>query len=98
MGKGKGAIISTSNKQKLNVGSSTESELVATHDQMLDVMHTLYFIEAQGYAIDKNVIYQDNQSTIRLEVNGEMSSGKKTKTSVLGFSSSLIRLLVGKLT
>ena len=31
---------------------------------MQDVMHTLYFIEAQGYAIDKNVIYQDNQSTI----------------------------------
>ena len=49
---GKGAIISNSNKQKLNVGSSTESELVATHDQMPDVMHTLYFIEAQGYAID----------------------------------------------
>ena len=47
---GKGAIISNSNKQKLNVGSSTESELVATHDQMPDVMHTLYFIEAQGYA------------------------------------------------
>ena len=54
---GKGAIISNSNMQKLNVGSSTESELVATHDQMPDVMHTLYLIEAQGYAIDKNVIY-----------------------------------------
>ena len=37
----KGAIISNSNKQKLNIGSSTESELVATHDQMPDVMHTL---------------------------------------------------------
>ena len=76
---GKGAITSNSNKQKLNVGSSTESELVATHDQMPDVMHTLFFIEAQGYAIDKNVIYQDNQSAFRLEVNGKMSSGKKTK-------------------
>ena len=29
---GKGAIISNSNKQKLNVGSSTERELAATHD------------------------------------------------------------------
>jgi len=54
---GKGAIISNSNKQKLNSGSSTESKLVATHDQMPDVMHTLYFIEAQGYEMDKNVIY-----------------------------------------
>ena len=76
---GKGAIISNLNKQKLNVGSSTEGELVAAHDQMPDVMHTLYFIEAQGYKIDKNVIYQDNQSTIRLEVNRKLSSGKKTK-------------------
>ena len=80
---GKGAIISNSNKQKLNVGSSTESELVATHDQMPDVLHTLYFIEAQGYAIDKNVIYQDNQSTNRLEVNGKMSSEKKNQAHQL---------------
>ena len=76
---GKGAIISNSNKQKLNVGSSTKGELVAVHDQMPDVMHILYFIEAQGYKIDKNVIYQDNQSTVRLEVNGKLSSKKKTK-------------------
>ena len=78
------------------IGSSTESELVATHDQMPDVMHTLYFIEAQGYAIDKNVIYQDNQSTIRLEVNGKMSSGKRPSTSAPGFSLSLTRLHMGK--
>ena len=76
---GKGAVISNSNNQKLNAGSSTESKLVATHDQMSDVLHTLYFIEAQGYAIDKNVIYQDKQSPIRLELNGKLSSGKKTK-------------------
>ena len=38
---GKGAIISNSNKQKLNVGSSTEGKLVAAHDQMKDMMHTL---------------------------------------------------------
>jgi len=68
---GKGAIISNF--------SSTESKLVATHDQIPDVMHTLYFIKAPGYAIDKSVIYQDNQSTIILEVNGKMSLGKKTK-------------------
>ena len=64
MAMGKGAIISNLNKQKLNVGSSREGELVAAHDQIPDVMHTLYFIEAQGYTIDKDVIYQDNQSTI----------------------------------
>ena len=61
------------------VPSSIEVELVATHDQMSDVLHTISFKEAQGYTIDKNVIYQDNQSTIRLEVNGKMSLGKKNK-------------------
>ena len=46
---------------------------------MPDILHTLYFIEAQGYTIDKKNIYQDNQSTIRLDVNGRISSGKKAK-------------------
>ena len=45
---GKGAIISNSNKQKINVNSYTEGELVAIHDQLPDIMHTLYFREAQG--------------------------------------------------
>ena len=87
MALGKGSIISNSNKQKLNVNSFNEAELVATHDQLLDIIHTLYFIKAQGYTIDKNIIYQDNQSTIRLEVNGRISSGKKTKHISSRFSS-----------
>ena len=73
------AIISNYNKKKLNVNSSTEGEIVATHDQLPDILHTMYFIEAQGYTIDKNIIYQDNQSTIRIYVSGRTSLGKKTK-------------------
>ena len=52
MNVGRGAIIGNSNKQKLNVNSSTEGKSVAAHDQMPDVLHTLYFLEAQGYKID----------------------------------------------
>ena len=55
------------------MNSSDEEELVATHYQLPDILHTFYFIEAQGYIIDKNIIYQDNQSTIRLEVKGHIS-------------------------
>ena len=44
----KGAIISNSKNQKLNVNSSTKVELVATHDQLPDIVHTLYFIDTQG--------------------------------------------------
>jgi hypothetical protein len=36
-------------------------------------------MEAQGYKIDKNILYQDNKSTILLENNGKRSSGKRTR-------------------
>ena len=39
-------IIANPNKPKQHVNSSTEVELVATHDQISDIMHTLYIIEA----------------------------------------------------
>ena len=84
---GKGDIISNSNKKNLNVNISTEGELFATHDQLPDIMHTMYFMESQGYTIDKNIIYQDNQSTIRIQVNRRISSGKKTKHVSYSFTS-----------
>ena len=52
----KGSIISNSNKKNLNVNRSREGEVVTTHDWMPDILHTLYFIEAQGYTIEKNII------------------------------------------
>jgi hypothetical protein len=36
------------------------------------------FLEAQGYNVDKNIVYQDNKSAILLETNGKKSSGKRT--------------------
>ena len=51
----KGDIINNSNKKKLNVKSSNEGGLAAPHDQLPDIMHPLYFIEAQGYIIDKKL-------------------------------------------
>ena len=38
-----------------------------------------YFMEAQGYAIENNALYQDNKSTILLAKNGRMSAGKNSK-------------------
>ena len=37
------------------------------------------FIEAQGYEIKENILYQDNQSTTKLLENGEKSLGKRTR-------------------
>jgi hypothetical protein len=43
------------------------------------VLWTRNFLEAQGYVVHDNVVYQDNQSAILLEKNGRRSSGKQTR-------------------
>ena len=53
--------------------------LVSLNDVMPQVLWTRYFMEAQGYAVDDNVVYQDNQSTILLAKNGRGSSSKRTR-------------------
>ena len=76
---GRGAIQSISRKQKLNTRSSTEAELVAADDAATMILWTKSFLEEQGYAINKNILYQDNKSAILLEENGKKSSTKRTR-------------------
>jgi hypothetical protein len=66
--------ISVSIKQKLNTRSSTESELVGVDDMMPIICWTRYFLLSQGYGIIKNLLLQDNKSSILLEQNGRASS------------------------
>ena len=76
---GKGAIISTSIKQKMNTKSSTETELIAADDLMPHILWTNYFLNWKGYNAKDTILYQDNKSTILLEKNGKKSSSKSTK-------------------
>jgi hypothetical protein len=76
---GQGFPIDTSTKQKLNTRSSTEAELVGVDDLMPAICWTQYFMEAQGYKVTENIVYQDNQSAILLERNGKALSSKRTK-------------------
>ena len=76
---GKGIVSSSSNKQKANARSSTEAELNAVDDKIAKVLWTKRFIEAQGFKVNLNIIYQDNQSTMKLANNGKASSGKRTR-------------------
>eukprot|EP00804_Cyclotella_cryptica_P021177 CCRYP_001489-RB/>CCRYP_001489-RB protein AED:0.45 eAED:0.38 QI:0/-1/0/1/-1/0/1/0/491 len=79
MSLGKGAVVSFSRKQKLNVRSSCEGELVGINNAMSWIIWCKYFIDAQGYTIEQTVLYQDNKSTILLATNGRWSSSKRTK-------------------
>ncbi len=76
---GKGGDYCTSLCQKLNTKSSTEAELVAVDKVMPQVMWTWNFLEAQGYGITDNIVFQDNKSAILLEKNGSQSSSKRTQ-------------------
>jgi hypothetical protein len=76
---GTGYPITTSTTQKINTKSSTETEIVGVDDLMPAVLWTRLFLEAQGYGVVENIIYQDNKSAILLEKNGKASSGKRTK-------------------
>ena len=78
-GGGTGSPIQQSLKQKLNTDSSTTSELVGVHQALPVVLWVKLFLEAQGYLIDENIVYQDNQSAILLENNGKKSSSKRTR-------------------
>jgi hypothetical protein len=76
---GNGVVYATSTRQKLNTRSSTEAELVSIHNVLPQVIWTRYFLQSQGYEGVESVVYQDNQSSILLEKNGKLSSGKRTR-------------------
>ena len=75
----RGATISSSNKQKLNMKSSTETEIARLYDNTGNILWARNLLEAQGYILSTNFVYQDNMSTLSLAKNGHVSSSKHTK-------------------
>ena len=69
---GRGAIMcKKSRKQKLNVLSSTECELVGAASYITNAIWLGQFLEHQeGYPLVTKIFYQDNQSAIRFAKNG----------------------------
>jgi hypothetical protein len=71
--------IVSSTKQKMNIISSTEKEIVGADNFMPAICWTRYFRKAQGYGVKDNVLFQDKKSSILLEKNEKASSSKRTK-------------------
>ena len=53
--------------------------MIAVNNTLSKILWTKWFIEAQGHAIKENIVYQDNTSAMKLEMNGKTSSGKRTR-------------------
>jgi hypothetical protein len=66
-------------KQTLNVKSSTEGEVVGVSDFLPNMIWTRMFLQEQGFTLDDNTLYQDNQSAMKILLNGKKSAGKKSK-------------------
>jgi hypothetical protein len=75
---GKRSVYSASTRQKLNMKSSTEAELVGINNVMPLILWTRYFLDSQGYGVHENKVFQDNQSAILLEKKGRRSSSCRT--------------------
>ena len=76
---GLGGIACKSSKQKLNTKSSTEAEFVGASDYLPNTIWVQMFMAAQGYTIKSSFLEQDNESAIKLEKNGRMSAGPKSR-------------------
>ena len=63
----------------MNTKISTDAELVGADDATVMILWTMLFLEAQGYKVERNVLYQDNKSAILLEINGKNSARKRSR-------------------
>lgn len=72
---GRGAVFCKSSKQKLNVKSSTEAELVGLTDSLSQIFWSRNFLAAQGYDMHAPAeVHQDNKSAIVLAEKGAPAS------------------------
>jgi hypothetical protein len=76
---GEGVGVFSFNTTKIEHQEFDGSEVGGGDDRMPQILWTRYFLEAQGYEVRENKIYQDNQSAMLLENNGRGSSSQRTR-------------------
>ena len=70
---GIGCFYAKSTVQKINTTSSCQAELVALAKGLQQSIYSSYLIAGQGYKIPPIIVNQDNQSTIKLISNFELT-------------------------
>ena len=72
-------FLSLSPASRFVSGTQHEKQSSGVDDFMPSICWTRYSLMAQGYAVNDNVLYQDNHSAMLLAKNGKASSTKRTK-------------------
>ena len=93
---GIGALHTKSTKQKLNTKSSTEAELVGVSEYLPYHIWLINFLEYQGYKVKKKLLFQDNESTIKMEVKGRNSCTGNSRHADIRFFFVHDRVRTGK--
>ena len=76
---GRGFFMTRSTKQKMNAGSTTESEVIGAAEYLPNTIWLMRFLEAQGHKVSYSTFYQDNESAIKLEKFGKRSSSRRSR-------------------
>ena len=76
---GRGALMPTSEKHKLSAKSSAEAEVAGASDFLPKNTRAKNFLAEQGHNLSTNILYQDNQSAIKLEASGRAPAGRQSR-------------------
>ena len=76
---GYGIINGKSWKQKINVKSSKELEIVGTCEYIPYNIWMVLFLDEKGSEMKNNIVYQDNKSTIQMLKNGRNSCTRNSR-------------------
>ena len=79
MSLGHGIIHDKYSKQKLNIKSSTELEVVEASNYIDYILYIKWVLKEQGYVLKHNIFNQDNMSAIKMEKNGMQLCGEKSR-------------------
>ena len=89
---GHGTVLNKTIKQKLNTISSAETEVVGVSDVLPFNIWMNNFLNAHGIDTKENILFQENQSAMKMEKNRRMlCTGNSRHISIVFFCERLSR-------
>ena len=72
-------MIIFSRLKKIQGKSSIKADLIGANNTLPQELWNKYFIKAQVFGVERNLINQDNNSAILMETNDRFSTSNRTK-------------------